>query len=315
MHEAGPQIVALAGGVGGARMAAGLTRVWPGRRLTVVVNIGDDFDHLGLRICPDLDTVVYTLAGVGDAARGWGLAGETLAAFEAMKRLGGPDWFILGDQDLATHILRTHALRSGETLSRFTQGMAERLGVEARVTPVSDSPVATLLETDEGLLAFQDYFVGRQAAPKVRAVRFQGADQACARPELFDALTSGDLQGVVICPSNPFVSVDPILAVPGVRDAIRACPAPKIAVSPIIGGQALKGPAAKMMDELGLRRSAVGVAEYYSGLADMLVIHHTDAALSDEISALGIRPIVADTILSTEAARTGLARTIQGVLS
>jgi len=314
MHDTSPHIVALAGGVGGARMAAGLTQVWPGERLTVAVNIGDDFDHLGLRICPDLDTVVYTLAGVGDAARGWGLAGETYAAFEAMKRLGGPDWFLLGDKDLATHILRTDALRRGQSLTDFTAAMAASLGVGARILPVSDAPVATLLHTDEGLLAFQDYFVGRQAAPKVRSVVFEGAQNAQPSPQLLRALASGALQGVVICPSNPFVSVAPILAIPGVRAAIENSRGPKIAISPIIGGQAIKGPAAKMMDELGLERSAVGVAEYYRGLVDIFVLHETDADLCSRVSALGMKPLVADTILSSDAARAALARTIEAAL-
>ena len=252
MSEAGGFVLALSGGVGGAKLALGLYRVLPPGALTVVANTGDDFEHLGLAISPDLDTLLYTLAGIDNPATGWGRRDETWNFMAALERLGGETWFKLGDGDLATHVERTRRLAAGESLSQITDDFRRRLGISARLLPMSDDPVRTRLLTAEGWLDFQDYFVRRQCAPIVREIAFAGAAAARPHPDFLAALADPALRMVVICPSNPLISIDPILSLPGVREALRACRAPVVAVSPIIGGKAVKGPTAKMMAELGL---------------------------------------------------------------
>lgn len=301
-------ILALCGGVGGAKLAFGLTRVLPPDQLTVVVNTGDDFEHLGLHVSPDIDTVIYTLSGLSDRVRGWGLAGETWAFRGAVGRLGGETWFNLGDTDLAMHVLRTQRLRAGEPLSSVTTALAAALGVTDAIAPMSDQPVRTVLETDAGVLPFQRYFVGEQCRPVVSAIRFEGAAGAQPSAAFANVLARPDLGGVIICPSNPYLSVDPILAVPGVRAALEGLAAPIVAVSPIIGGAAVKGPAAKLMTELGHTPSATAVARHYAGLISGLIIDDVDAGQAEAISALGIRARPAASLMADDEDRVRLAR-------
>ncbi len=295
-------ILAFAGGVGGARLANGLARILPAGSLTVAVNTGDDFEHLGLHISPDPDTVLYTLAGLNDAERGWGLAGETFACMAAVKRLGGEDWFALGDRDLATHIERTRRLATGETLSQITADFAARLGINQAIIPVTDDRLRTLVRTPAGELSFQDYFVRQRCEPAVTALVFDGAETATPSPALATLMQSPELQGVIICPSNPFLSIDPILAVPGIRDWLRRRRIPCIAVSPLIGGKAVKGPAAKMMAELDLEATPRAIAEHYLGLIDGLIIDRADT-----LQALGECHIT-DTLMRNIEGQERLAR-------
>jgi len=295
----------LAGGVGGAKLAQGFARLLPDSRLRVIVNTADDFRLYGLAISPDIDTVTYTLAGVANPAQGWGIAGDTRHTLDAIARLGGESWFLLGDQDFATHILRTHRLAQGEPLSRITAAFAEALGIGPRILPMTDQPVATVLETPDGPLAFQDYFVARRQADDVLGVTFAGIDAARPAPGVLDALA--DAEVVVVAPSNPIVSVGPILAVDGVRDALATARGVRIAVSPIVGGKALKGPADKMLATLGHEVSSLGVARIYAGLIDILAIDHADADQAAAIEALGIRTIVTNTIMGGPEDRQRLA--------
>jgi LPPG:FO 2-phospho-L-lactate transferase len=289
-----PKIVALAGGVGGAKLAHGLAMVLKPADLAIAVNTGDDFRHLGLHVSPDLDTVMYTLAGLNNPVQGWGLEGETWNFMEATARIGGETWFQLGDQDLATHVERTHRLER-ESLSAITADLCRRLGVKHAVVPMSDEAVRTLVETDAGRLAFQDYFVRLRCAPKVRRLMFQGARQAKPSAGVKTALKSARLQAIVVCPSNPFLSIDPILAVPGIKAALKERRVPLVAVSPLIGGQAVKGPAAKIMGELGMPTTPAGIARHYRGLLDGLVIDRADESLT---AALGKLPVlVTDTLM------------------
>lgn len=297
------KVVALAGGVGGAKLVDGLAAVLPPQDLTVVVNTGDDFEHLGLTICPDLDTVTYTLAGLANPETGWGRADESWTFLEALAQLGGPTWFRLGDRDLALHIERTRRLAAGEPLSSVTRDLCRRLGVEVRLLPMSDQPVRTLVDTDRGRLAFQEYFVARRCEPAVRGFEFSGAERAEPAPGVRSALQECEL--VVFCPSNPWVSLDPILAVRGMRAMLGA--KASIGVSPIVGGEALKGPAAKMYRELGIEPSAAAVAGHYAGLLRALVIDRVDAGLEQQIADLGVRPFVADTVMSDRKDRIRLA--------
>jgi LPPG:FO 2-phospho-L-lactate transferase len=270
-------VVALCGGIGGAKLALGLYRVLAPHCLTVVVNTGDDFEHLGLHVSPDLDTVLYTLAGWSDPARGWGRADETWHFMDALAALDGPQWFRLGDRDLAMHVSRTHWLEQGGTLSGFARHAAQRMGIAARILPMSDDAVRTLVDTADGALPFQNYFVERGCAPAVTGISFAGAERAGPVPELLDALAGPDLSAVVICPSNPYLSIDPLLAIPGLRAALAAASAPIIAVSPLVGGKAVKGPTAKIMAELGIDASSLTIAAHYRGLIDGLVIDDSDA--------------------------------------
>ena len=303
--------VALSGGVGGAKLALGLCDVLADpARLTVVANTGDDFEHLGLKVCPDLDTLTYTLADLANEETGWGRAGESGAFMEALGALGGETWFFLGDRDLAMHVERTRRLRAGERLSAVTAALCERLGVPARIVPMSDDPVPTVVETPEGPLAFQHYFVRERCRPKVLGFRHEGAERARPCAAFMDALAAPDLGAVVVCPSNPYISIDPILAVPGVRAAIMACKAPVIAVSPIVGGQAVKGPTAKMMTERGIAPSAAAIAAHYAGVIDGLVIDEADRPQADEIAATGVAVEVTATMMTSRADKQALARAV-----
>ncbi len=304
-------VVALAGGVGGARLADGLAQVLPPENLTVVVNTADDFEWYGLHISPDLDTVMYTLAGIANPATGWGLVGESFQALEMLGRYGQEIWFQVGDRDLATHVLRTHWLNAGMTLTAVTAALARALGVQVTLLPMSDARVATVVETDEGVLPFQEYFVRRAWQPVVRRIRFEGIETARPTFAVMAALRSAD--AVILCPSNPFVSIGPILALPGVRETLRNAPR-VVAISPIIGGQALKGPAAKMMAELGQPVSPVSVAQGYGDFLHGFVLDWADQAEADRIAAMGIRPFVTDAVMRDRADRARLAREVLGML-
>jgi len=277
MNERTSHVLALSGGIGGAKLALGLSRVLAPGQLTVVANTGDDFEHLGLAISPDLDTLLYTLAGLDDPVRGWGRRDESWAFMAAFEALGGETWFQLGDADLATHIERTRRLKAGDSLTAVTDDFRRKLGVGSRLLPMSDDPVRTRVKSDGLWIEFQDYFVRRRCEPVISAIRFAGAEQARPQPDVVRALADPLLRAVVICPSNPFISVDPILAVPGIRAALKATRAPVVAVSPIIGGKAVKGPTAKMMRELGAESSAASVAQRYRDFIDGYVIDEADA--------------------------------------
>lgn len=298
------RVAALAGGVGGAKLVDGLAGCLPPEDLIVIVNIGDDFDHLGLKICPDLDTVCYTLAGMANPVTGWGLADETWNALDSLTALGGPSWFRLGDRDLGTHLERTRRLRQGETLSQITRQFCQTWGIGITVLPASDDKVPTWVYTNEGDMPFQEYFVHRQCRPVVKGFRFENCEQARPAPGVHDALEMADL--IVICPSNPWVSIDPILALPGIRPALAARAV--VGVSPIIGGQAMKGPAAKMYAELGIEPSALAVAEHYTGLLDGFLFDQVDADLAPQITALGLQIHTTDSIMRTTEDRCQLAK-------
>jgi LPPG:FO 2-phospho-L-lactate transferase len=299
------KIVALAGGVGGAKLADGLAQCLAPEDLTVVVNTGDDFEHLGLAICPDLDTVCYTLAGLANAETGWGRAGETFQALEAVGVLGGETWFGLGDRDLATHIERTRRLRMGQSLSWITADFCRAWGVKQAIVPMSDEPVHTMVDTVEaGELPFQEYFVHRRCEPKVRGFRFSGVEAARPAPGIREAIESA--HAIVICPSNPWVSIDPILAVLGLRSTVHR-PRSIVAVSPIIAGQTVKGPAAKMFAELGIEPSALAVARHYGSLLSGFVLDRVDSALASET---GLPTAVTDTLMKTRDDRRRLAQDV-----
>ena len=303
------QILALSGGVGGAKLALGLARVLPADKLTIVCNTGDDFEHLGLKICPDLDTVTYTLAGRSHPEQGWGLANESWRVMESLRELQGETWFNLGDKDLATHLLRSQLLRQGLSLGAVTQHLTTAMGVAQKVLPMSDDNVSTSVLTDKGVLAFQHYFVRERCAPAVRGFVFSGADHARPHPELLRLLASDELGAVVICPSNPFLSVDPMLALTGVRAALRQCAAPVIAVSPIVGGKAIKGPTAKILQELNLPCNAATVAEHYRDIIDGFLLDQVDEAHMPVIAALGVAARTTNTVMRSLADREQLART------
>ncbi len=301
-------VLALCGGVGGAKLAAGLAGVLAPEQLTVVVNTGDDFEHLGLAISPDIDTVVYTLSGLADEARGWGVAEESWQALSMLGRLGEADWFRLGDRDLAMHIARTRRLRVGETLSQVTAGLARRLGIGPAIVPMSDEAVRTKIETADGLLDFQRYFVAEQCKPVARAIGFAGAAAARPSPGFETALSRPDLAAVIVCPSNPYLSIDPLLSLPGVRQRLAALKVPRVAVSPIVGGQAIKGPTAKLMAELGANVDVGGIARHYQGLIDRLVIDEADRTEAARVEALGIAADIAPAIMRSHEDRRALAR-------
>ncbi len=305
------RVVALAGGVGGAKLVHGLAMAMPARDLTVIVNTGDDFEHLGLTICPDLDTVVYTLAGRANPRTGWGRSGETWNFLAALEELGGPAWFRLGDKDLATHVERTRRLRQGQRLSAIMADFCRAWDVAVRVLPMSDDPVRTMVHTEEGDLPFQEYFVARQWQPVVKGFTFAGVEMARPAPGVLESLASAD--AVVICPSNPWVSIDPILAVPGVRAAVAARPV--AAVSPIVGGHAVRGPAAKMFRELGMEPSPLAVDEHYGDLLSAVVIDRADADLAGELRARGWLVRVEKTVMRSSGDRARLARRVLAALA
>ena len=313
MNEAGgapARCLALSGGVGGAKLALGLAQAMDPQELMIVANTGDDFEHLGLLICPDIDTVTYTLAGIANPETGWGRADEGWRFMEALEALGGETWFRLGDRDLATHVERTRRLKTGETLSTVTADFAARLGVTARIVPMSDQPVRTIVETPDGPLPFQHYFVREQCAPAVTGFRFDGAHDAEPAPALSAALSGDGIECIVVCPSNPFISIDPILAIPGLRETLCDHPAPIVAVSPIVGGRALKGPTAKMMAELGLETDTEAIARHYGDLLDGFVIDASDADRAGAVQALGVETLVTETIMQSLDDRVVLARTV-----
>jgi LPPG:FO 2-phospho-L-lactate transferase len=303
----GGKVLALSGGVGGAKLCRGLAALLAVEQLTIVANTGDDFDYWDLRICPDLDSVMYALADLNDEQRGWGLRDETWRTLIAMRRLGGDEWFQIGDQDLATHILRTQLLRADQSLSAVTQQIAAGLGIKHILLPMSEQSVATKVNTDQGWLDFQQYFVRDQCQPVVRELHFEGADDAQLNPQVHSLLTGEALTAIVVCPSNPFVSIDPILSLPRCRRLLMESSAPVIAVSPIIAGRAVKGPAAKMMRELDMPATAFAVAEYYGDLLDGFVLDEADAQYAEDIEALGIKVLVAPTLMSDLSSKIALA--------
>lgn len=301
--------VALCGGIGGAKLALGLSRSLPAEALTIVVNTGDDFRHLGMHVSPDIDTVLYTLAGLSNTELGWGLAGESWRFMERIEQLGGPAWFRLGDTDLATHAVRTEMLQEGWTLSEVTAHLAARLDIGPAIVPMSDAPVSTVVETDEGTLPFQTYFVGRRTEPRIKAIRFEGADKAQPAEAALHAMARKDLAGIIICPSNPWLSIDPLLSIPGWRRLIEARTAPAIAVTPLVGGQAVKGPTAKIMGELGLPLDVTSIVDHYSGLIDGFVLDSIDAARAD---SLNLPVQVTNTMMHSLEDRVKLAEDVLG---
>ncbi len=305
-----PRIVLLAGGVGGARLAHGL-QAHLGDHLTVIVNTGDDLERHGLLVAPDHDTVMYTLAGIDNREWGWGIAGETFAASEMLARYGEETWFRLGDRDLATHIVRTRRLAEGTSLTNVALALQHSLGVSARILPMTDMPVRTEIRTDDGWLDFQTYFVGLHQAPEVREIRYRGLESAAPTAEISEALGSCD--AIVIAPSNPFLSVAPILGVPGMREAIgraRRRGAPVVAMSGIVGGRAIKGPADRILASLGHEPSAVGVARYYGADIDLFLMDDVDAGLADDVRARGLDVMITDTLMTDEPARARIARAV-----
>ena len=302
------EVLALAGGVGGAKLALGLARILPPDKLAIVVNTGDDESFYGLHVSPDLDTVMYTLAGLSNTDTGWGLAGDTFQALDMLGRYGVDTWFNLGDRDLATHIHRTELLRQGATLSEVTAELCSRVGIEHRIAPMSDQPVRTFLTTQSGDLAMQDYFVRQRSEPQVTGVKYVGSEAASPSPVLQSAMEQANL--LVLCPSNPYLSVGPILAIPGVREGLESFGGFRVAVSPIVGGSALRGPAAKMMGELGDDASCAGVARPYMGITDAFLIDRQDSGLAPEIEGMGIQAVPASIIMETEADKVALAEII-----
>lgn len=305
-------VVALAGGVGAARFLDGLARVLSPERLFIIGNTGDDAEIHGLHISPDLDTVMYTLAGLSHPERGWGLRGDTFRCLEALTTLGAETWFQLGDRDLATHLHRTERLRQGVPLSAVTSEIAAALGVRSALVPMSDERVRTRVCTSSGELEFQTYFVKRRARDTVAGVRFEGADNATPAPGVLEAIA--DAEAIVVCPSNPFISVGPILAIPGIREALHQKRERIAAISPIVGGRALKGPAAHMMKSMKMRSAAAAVAQLYADFAGIFVLDNVDCKQAEEVESLGIRPVVTNTIMSGVRERKALARAVTEAL-
>lgn len=299
------KVVVLVGGVGGAKLAHGLAQILPPEQLTVVVNTGDDFWHYGLRVCPDLDTVMYTLSGIVDKANGWGVAGDSTALLDALRRYGEAPWFRLGDQDVATHLLRTQALRAGATITQVQGDLCKRQGIQAAILPMTDAEVSTMIDTVEfGALEFQDYFVRHRWQPVARGLRYRGIESASVTPEVRAALETADV--ILIGPSNPWLSIAPILAVPGMRDLLLSRDVPRVALSPIVGGKAIKGPAAKLMSELGYQVTAAAVCEYYGEILNGFVYDESDA----ELQIPARYATIMNTIMMTDTDRAALARAI-----
>jgi LPPG:FO 2-phospho-L-lactate transferase len=305
-------LVVLAGGVGAARFLDGLARVLAPERLFIIGNTGDDAEIHGLHVSPDLDTVTYTLAGLADRKRGWGIRGDSFRCLEALGRLGAETWFQLGDSDLATHVYRTERLRQGATLTQATAEIARALGVGSAVVPMSDDPVRTRICTPSGELEFQTYFVKRRARDSVAGVRFEGAEKAAPASGVLEAIAQAE--AIIVCPSNPFISVGPILAVPGIREALRQRRDRVAAISPIVGGRALKGPAADMMRSMKMRCAAAEVACLYADFAGTFVLDEVDRKQAAEVEPRGVRPVVTNTIMSGRRERKSLARAVTGAL-
>jgi LPPG:FO 2-phospho-L-lactate transferase len=301
-------IVALAGGVGASKLLLGLLKVLPAEDLTVIVNTGDDLELHGLSISPDLDIVTYTLAGVVNPATGWGIREDTFGALEWLEKYGRPAWFHLGDRDLATHIHRTALLHSGSSLSEAGHSICTAFGVKARILPMSDQPVRTMLRTSEGMLAFQEYLVERRAEPVVREIEFAGAARALPAPGVLESIDRAD--GIVICPSNPLISIGPILAVPGIREALRARRRSVLAVSPIVGGKSLKGPSDRMLEQLGMKASALAVAGLYRDIAGCFLLDQQDRDLQASIEALDMKVELAQTVMRSDDDKQALAQSV-----
>jgi LPPG:FO 2-phospho-L-lactate transferase len=302
------KVTLLAGGTGGTKLAHGFALLGPPVELTVIANVGDDFELHGLHVSPDIDALLYTLGGLIDAERGWGIRGDTTTAHAMLERYGEPAWFTVGDADLATHVERTRRLRDGQSLTDATAAMAAALGIETRILPATDDRFRTKLDTDEGRLDFQDYFVRRHQEPEVRAVIPEGAESARPSAGVLEAIAGAEL--VVIGPSNPFVSIGPILELPGVGEALAAASAPIIAVSPIVAGRALKGPADRMMASLGHEATALGVARIYAGMADRFILDEADADLAADVEALGMAAGVLPTVMRADPDRRALAASL-----
>ena len=301
-------IVALAGGVGAARFLDGLARVVNPERLFIIGNTADDAEIHGLHISPDLDTVMYTLAGLAHPEHGWGIQGDTFRCLEALGRLGAETWFQLGDRDLATHLFRTERLRQGRTLAEVTRELAAALRIKAALVPMSNGRIRTSIRTQAGELEFQTYFVRRRARDRVLGLRFEGVEHATPAPGIIDAIR--DAAAIILSPSNPFISIAPILAVPGVREALRQNRSRVVAISPIVGGRALKGPAARMMKSMRLRAAAAAVAKLYSDFLGVFILDEQDRKQSAEVQQLGIRPVVTNTIMRGLRERKALARAV-----
>lgn len=301
-------ILALAGGVGGAKLAHGLSCILDPTELVIAVNTGDDFLHLNNFICPDLDSVLYKLAGINDPERGWGIQGETWNFMKTLKQVGGEDWFQLGDKDLATHIERTRRLTEGQTLSEVTHALCQQHRIIHTIVPMTDHRVGTVVDTKDGDFFFQDYFVKLRCKPSFTGVHYKGMKDAVPAPRFYETLNDPNLQAVVFCPSNPFVSIDPILNVPKIGNLLNKLSIPIIAVSPIIGGHAVKGPAAKMMAELGLPVSPLGIAQHYNGLINGLIIDQEDADIADPIIATGIDVHITNTLMKSDEDESNLAK-------
>ena len=297
----------LSGGVGGAKLVLGLSQVLNNDDFMTIVNTGDDFVHLGLKICPDIDTIIYTLAELVDQERGWGLKDESWNFLEKTKLLGGESWFNLGDKDLATHVHRTQRLAKGENLTSITKNLASSFGVEAKIVPMTNDLVSTVVETREGDLAFQHYFVRDRCLPIVKRFRFEGIKSSVINPSIKEYGEENNKSAVLLAPSNPFVSIDPIIGVPGMTEELVTMKGPKIAISPIINSKAIKGPAAKMMQELGIPSTSIEVANHYKGLIDAIVIDHADAALSEKIEDMGIKVFVTNTVMHSLKEKITLA--------
>ena len=297
----------LSGGVGGAKLVLGLSQVLNNDDFMTIVNTGDDFVHLGLKICPDIDTIIYTLAELVDQERGWGLKDESWNFLDTTKLLGGESWFNLGDKDLATHVHRTQRLAKGEDLTSITKNLASSFGVEAKIVPMTNDLVSTVVETREGDLAFQHYFVRDRCLPIVKRFRFEGIKSSVINPSIKEYGEENNKSAVLLAPSNPFVSIDPIIGVPGMTEELVTMKGPKIAISPIINSKAIKGPAAKMMQELGIPSTSIEVANHYKGLIDAIVIDHADAALSEKIEDMGIKVFVTNTVMHSLKEKITLA--------
>ncbi|ANK81238.1 MAG: 2-phospho-L-lactate transferase [Rhizobiales bacterium NRL2] len=306
----GPRMVYLSGGVGGAKLALGLSHLLPPERLTIVANTGDDFEHLGFPVCPDIDTLVYTLSGLANPALGWGRRDETSAFMETLRQLGGPDWFFLGDRDLAMHAERRRRAAEGHSLTEITAALAQALGVEHPILPMTDEPAPTIVETADGPLAFQDYFVRLRAEPAVTGFTLHGGHMVAPSQAVLDAIRDADQ--IVIGPSNPYISIDPILKLAGMDAALREASVPVAVISPIVGGKAIKGPTAKMMAELGRESSVAGVAAHYSALASVLVIDAADADQAAGLAELVPHVSVTNTVMRTLEDRVALARHVLG---
>ena len=307
------KLTALAGGIGAAKLLSGLVEVMPPESLSVIVNTGDDFRWMDLYVCPDLDTVTYTLAGLANPATGWGVRDDTFYCLERLHQLGCESWFQVGDRDLATHVFRTHRMTMGDSLTEVTRTICRQNGVVTRILPMTDSLVPTMVHTDGGTLSFQDYFVRRRCAPQVRSFSYRGIDASRPAPGVLEAIHSAD--AVVLCPSNPYISIGPILAVPGVKAALLATSATVVAVTPIVAGEALKGPAADMMRQLGTEVSAMSVAKLYLDFLDIFVVDRRDESLVEPIAALGPQVISVETVMDSRAARISLARSLLEMLA